>query len=503
MNTDLQQQGFLHRFLQIAASLPETLAIHHLDDDVHLTYAQLRDQAEQINGALESLQVAPGMRVLLFLPNGIALVACYLATIGRGAIPVLLNDKLTEREFTLLTKDAAPVVVLTSGALLAKRGAAMAQLASLRAVVAVDALPAALPRLPFALHTLAEMQAAPLALQAPEGNPVATIQYTYKGLGEPLAVAHRYLSLTASSDGLHQHLHQQGPGSVHLVALPLYAVFGLTVLMVMPLSLGATMLITNSLPRYNIADTLAKHKVSFACLVPDLIRLFIGQLLKRKVPLPQLEPKLMIYSGGSYLSPDVAEELGSLLGQPPIGQGFGLTECLPIMLQSAIAPRKPGSIGQPVSGVEMRIINDSGEDVPNGCTGELIVAGPTVAGEYLGKPHASARFFRNGWLHTGDLVWRDADGHVFFVGRRLRITKITAQMVDLTEVEQVAASHPDVQRARVRVVRDEQGRNSLVLNVDCNSGQTSEALLGYMKLHLSAFKLPRLVQMLTPMKEAA
>lgn len=502
MNNDFQHPGFLHNFLNIAATLPETVAIHHLEDDIRLTYAELRTYAEGISGALGDMGVEAGMRVLLFLPNGIAFVATYLALIGRGAIPVLVNHKLTQREFSVLTKDSSPMFVVTNAKLLSNCANILANLPGLNAVVTIDQSNE-LTKYPFTARSLASINANPCPLQTPSDDQIITIQYTYKGLGQPLAVAHRYQSFAISINGLHERFHPQGPGSVHLVALPLYAVFGLTVLMVLPLSLGATMLISNTLPLHSIVDVLAEHKVSLVCLVPDLVRVFISQLEKRAEPIPQLNPRLMVLSGGSYLSPDMAANLSTKLGNSPVLQGYGLTESMPVMVQSFIGPTKPGSIGQMIAGIDMRIIDDRGDDVGVGQTGELIVSGPTICGEYWGNQQASARFFRNGWLHTGDLVSQDADGHIFFVGRRLRITKITAQMVDLTELELVAASHPEVQRARARVVRDDKGRNSLDLNVDCSTGQSGETILSYLKTHLSAWKLPRKVHMITPFKDAA
>lgn len=493
-----QKHGFLHRFLQLASSHPDTVAIHLLDEEVRITYAELRAQAELMSGALDRLNVKTGARVILLLPNGLALVAMYLATIGSGAIPVMINDKLTVHEFTALASDAVPSVVVTTAQLLIKHRGVLASIQSLLTVATIDTLPELAVQPSFKVVNLTTLDATPIPLRLPEDNAVVTIQYTYKGLGEPLPVAHRYRSLTISSDGLHEQFYPQGSGSTHLVALPLYAVFGLCVQMVFPLSIGATMLMTNMITHLDIVEVMSKHRVTFTCLVPDVIRFFILQLAKRQTPLPKLDPNMMIYSGGSSLSADMAEELGKYLGRPPVLQGYGLTESLPILLQSTIGVTKAGAMGKPISNIEVQIVDDLGVAVDVGCTGELVVRGPTISGEYHGKPHATSRFFRDGWLHTGDLVWRDEDGHIFFVGQRLRITKIKAQMVDLAEVELVAALHPGVQRARVRVVRDEQGRNGLHLSVACTPDSSKDSILKHLKTRLSAFKVPRIVELDVP-----
>lgn len=497
MSKQSHPTGFLHRFLRFAASHPGTIAVHHLEDDVRVSYGALRTRAERINGALSALGLAHGERVMLLLPSSIHLVGAYLAALGRGAIPVMVNDKLTAHELHTVASDAAAPVIITSAAILRERRDLLAALPGVRAVLAVDAIEDA-PELPCMVASLATLDASPVELKAPEGNPIATIQYTYKGLGQALPVAHRYLSLTQATDGLHAHWHRQGVGSVHLAALPLYAVFGLTVLLIFPLSVGATMTISGALAQHDIVDTLAARQVSFICMVPDLIRMLVRQLSRRKAPLPALHPQLIICSGGSYLDARLIAQLRDLLPGVTLLQGYGLTECLPVTVQHVARELKPGSIGQAIAGVELRVVDDRGIDVDPGCTGELLVRASTVAGAYLDRPHASERFFRDGWLHTGDLVWIDADGDVFFVGRLLRITKITAQMVDLAELESVAQTHPAVERALARVTRDAEGRNNLQLNVVCRRGADpgNAAILAHIKSRLSPFKLPRAIHTL-------
>jgi long-chain acyl-CoA synthetase len=480
--------GFLHRFLDIAERHPDALAIHSLDDGQRLTYRELRQKAEQVNGALEALGVEAGQRVMLLVPNGVVLVSAYLATIGRGAVPVLANPKLTGQELRTIVTDAQPAVVLTAAKLATKHAEIWPSVKGLTALLSEDAAPE-LPAGPARVASLGAATA-PRPLQAPEGDPIATIQYTYKGLGYPLPVAHRYSALGKDADALQDIIHPQGVGSTFLVALPLYSIFGLASLMVLPLTRGATMLITNALVRHDFADLMAKHQITLACLVPDLLRWFIAQLKERSTPLPQFHPHFMPYSGGSHLSFDVAKELGDLLGRPPILQGYGLTESFPVIAQSTVGATADGAIGRPLRDVEVRVVDDAGVDVAQGQVGELHVRGPMVTREYLGKPEATALFFRDGWLHTGDLVKRDAEGNIFFVGRRLRITKITAQMVDLAEIEAAIAAHPGVERVRARVVRDAEGRNSLRMTV-AGTGLKASDLNARLRATLSSFKVPR------------
>ncbi|WP_339481256.1 MULTISPECIES: class I adenylate-forming enzyme family protein [unclassified Pseudomonas] len=497
------KEGFLHRFVGFSESFPEQVAIRHLDtEEDTVTYRELRIKAEQCNGALTALGVLPGDKVALVLPNGVAFIAYYLAIIGRGAIPVILNYKLTPFEMTSVVSLARPTLVVTTETLWVQHSEVFQAGNGVRHSLVLEGgseLSSPLPANATALSQL-PCQIEPLLL--PEGNPIVSVQFTYRGIGRPLAVSHRYLDLTQSSDGLHEHFHLQGVGSVHLVTLPLYAIFGLSVMMVFPLSIGATLLMTNTLLNRDLAEVLSEHQVTFACLVPDVIRYFNTRLAKRKGALLPLHPRLMIYSGGSHLPADEAEKLGKLLGCNPVLQGYGLTESMPVIVQSSVGTVHRGAMGQPISGVQLRIVDAQGQDVAPGRIGELLIRGSMVIDGYNDAEDTNARFFRDGWFHSGDLVWQDDDGHVFFYCQRLRISKIKAQMVDLVEIESIALKHPDVVRAKAYIVPDHKEVNVLHLCVEGNGELTQNALSTLLSGYLSGFKLPKTIE-ITSLKEEA
>lgn len=497
------KEGFLHRFVGFSESFPEQVAIRHLDtEEETVTYRELRIKAEACNGALTALGVLPGDKVALVLPNGVAFIAYYLAIIGRGAIPVILNYKLTPFEMHSVVSLARPTLVVTTETLWGQHREVFQPDNGVRHSLVLDG--GSEPSSPLPANATAASQLPhPLeALSLPDGNPIVSVQFTYRGIGRPLAVSHRYLDLTQSSDGLHEHFHLQGVGSVHLVTLPLYAIFGLSVMMVFPLSVGATLLMTNTLLNRDLAEVLSEHQVTFACLVPDVIRYFNTRLAKRKGARLPLHPQLMIYSGGSHLPADEAEKLGTLLGCNPVLQGYGLTESMPVIVQSSIGTVHRGAMGQPISGVQLRVVDAEGQDVAPGRIGELLIRGAMVIDGYNDAEDINARFFRDGWFHSGDLVWRDDDGHVFFFCQRLRISKIKAQMVDLVEIESIALKHPDVVRARAYIVPDHKEVNVLHLCVEGIGELTQNALSTLLSRYLSGFKLPKTIEIISLKEEA-
>lgn len=494
-----QTDGFIHRFIGFAKSHPHATAIDALDEGRSCTYAELHEMATQRCGTLHALSQSCGTRVLLCMPSGIELVANYLAIVGAGLVPVLINDKLTATEFRELALASTPSMVVTTTALAVRHQGTWSALGELTALVTVDEgpcvqLPSGIRHVPLPSQT---PEARPLRL--PQADDVVTIQFTYKGLGEPLGVAHRYGALSLSAAGLLKSMRPMGVGTVHLVGLPLYAVYGLVVLMVMPLSIGSTMLITSTLSRRDIAEVLAQHQVAFACLVPELVRMLNHQLSERAArgdATPPLHPDLMLYSGGSRLAPDAAQELSQRLPAHQVLQGYGMTECLPVIVQSYVGPCKPDTLGRAIPGAQLRVVDGEGQDVPDGTLGELWIGGPTVCSGYLNNADASRQFFCDGWLKSGDLVVRDEAGHVHFIGMRLRITKVRSQMVDLAEVEQVAREWPHVRAARAHAERDALGQTSLSLSVVCDAID-QEALLKHLGERLSAHKLPRNIVVVT------
>lgn len=500
-----QTDGFIHRFIGFARSHPEAIAIQSLDEGQSCTYDALHTMAQQRCGTLRSLPHAPGQRVLLCLPSGTELVAHYLAIVGAGLVPVLVNDKLTPAEFRELALASGPSMVVTTTALSVRHQSTWAQIGGLSALITVDEGPCAeLPEGTRHVRLPAQVQA-PEPLRLPHPDDVVTIQFTYKGLGEPLGVAHRYGALSLSAAGLLKSMRPMGLGTVHLVGLPLYAVYGLVVLMVMPLSIGSTMLITSTLSRRDIAEVLAQHQVAFACLVPELVRMLnhqLGERATRGEPAPRLHPALMLYCGGSRLAPDAADELARKLPGYQVLQGYGMTECLPVILQSYVGPCRPNTLGMAIPGVRLRVVDIDGQDVPDGSLGELWISGPTVSAGYFNHQEATRQFFVDGWVKSGDLVIRDEAGHIHFLGMRLRITKVRSQMVDLAEVEQVARDWPGVRAARVHAERDALGQTNLSLSVVCEAPD-QEALLKHLGDRLSAHKLPRQIVVVTEALAAA
>ncbi|WP_411754115.1 class I adenylate-forming enzyme family protein [Serratia sp. (in: enterobacteria)] len=497
MNSANANEGFLHRFLEVTRQFPKTLAINDIDNNEQLSYQQLKELAEQRKNTFRAAGVKPGTKVALLLPNSIEFVACYLALVSQQALPIIINNKLTRWEIGRLLDRGQPDFIITQPAFYLEQRALLAPPQNSWQILLCGETQS-FPQQDGLKYLGDPLDIPPEPLNAPQDNPIVSLQFTWRGLGRPFPVAHSYLEMTHSTDGLHENFYPQGVGSVHLVTLPLYAIFGLSVMLVFPLSVGATLLITNSLLNRDLAEVLARYQVTFACLVPDVIRYFNARLAKRKSLPSGLHPQLMIYSGGGHLPASDAEKLSKLLGCGPVLQGYGLTESLPVLVQNTLGEQRRGAMGQAIRGAEICVLGPNGEKVQDGRIGELVVRGPMLAEGYYQDEEGSRLFFKQGWLHTGDLVWRDEQGHFFFVCQRLRISKIRAQMIDLHEIELVALRHPQVKRARAWVTPDKHEANVLSLSIELAHGQlVQNELLAFMGNYLSGFKIPRNIKILS------
>lgn len=471
--TEAPRAGYIDRFLDWSEREPNIVAIEETEGRRRFTYAEARVRIEELRGQLVAAGVQPGDRVLLMLPLGADFIFAFYALTSLAAVAVTVSPHITSWELAPILCDALPVGLVSNDALLATHKDAFQPLASLRFVFSTDR----------------EQPADDLPLtRIGADNPVVSCHYTYKGFANPVGVLHRYHDYTHSIKGMAGGLDVPfEPGDVFLGWLPIYAVYSLTMSVLMPLSYGCTLIIMEKV-RSNFLQSISDTQARLAPMIPPMIPLLLRQCEGKA--LPPLHPQLAIPTGGSYLDPALAQRVEAALGVPVL-QGYGTTETLPV-LGNHPGNRRPGAIGKLIIAADRAAILDPhGQELPPGeaNVGEIAIMGPSVAEGFLNGAQDSAHFFRDGWFHTGDLGWRDADGYFYFVGRRIAITKIAAQMVDLAEVEQVLARHPAIAKARTLVHNDEE----LIASVMLHPGRDADArsLREYCRQFLSPHKIPK------------
>jgi long-chain acyl-CoA synthetase len=281
---------------------------------------------------------------------------------------------------------------------------------------------------------------------------------------------------------------------VALVVLPLFHSFGQTVLQNAVLGGGGTLVLV---PRFDprvALETMAKHRVNFFAGVPTMYFALLHFPEAERFDLGALRHCV---SGGAPMPVEVMRAFDTKY-RVNILEGYGLSETSPVAsFNLHDRPKKPGSIGVPVRGVEFRLEDDQGQVVDAaGAPGEICIKGHNVMKSYYKRPEATAESIKDGWFHSGDIATRDADGYYFIVDRKKDMILRGGFNVYPREVEEVLYAHPAVAEAAVIGVPHESLGEEVkaVLALKPGARATADDIVAYCKDHLAAFKYPRHVE---------
>jgi long-chain acyl-CoA synthetase len=256
---------------------------------------------------------------------------------------------------------------------------------------------------------------------------------------------------------------------------------------------GGAFVVVDSLSPRHIAEAIQRFRVSWVMAVPSFYEMLLDYQEGARLDLASLR---VLEAGGAYVSAETLARMESAFTARflPV---WGSTETTGVgigMLPDA--PRRPGSTGRPIPGYHIRVVTEEGADAPDGEVGELWVQGPALAAGYVNQPEETAAQFQGGWYATRDLVYRDADGYIFFSGRRSEMLKIGGIRVFPLEIEQVLARHPEVRN--VVVVRaEERLRGEIaraIVQLLPGSRLGVREAQAWCRQHLASYKVPRIVE---------
>jgi long-chain acyl-CoA synthetase len=278
---------------------------------------------------------------------------------------------------------------------------------------------------------------------------------------------------------------------VMLTALPLYHIFAFTAnLMLFFVTGGRDILAPSPRPLTNLRTVLETEPITWFTGVNTL---FAG-LMHEDWFLKRASWSFRgSVAGGMALVPAVGERWEQVT-KTPIYQGYGLTESSPVATLNPFHRVKRASIGVPLPGTDVRVVDNDGRDVPTGERGELIVRGPQVMAGYWQRPDETARALRDGWLYTGDVAEMDEEGYIFIVDRKKDMILVSGFNVYPNEVEAVIATHPGVQDCAVIGVPDEDtGEWVVAYVIRKDRAVTVEQIREHCRQSLTSYKVPKLV----------
>ncbi len=455
------------------------------------SYGELRTQIEAFRGSLVELGVKSGDRVALMCGNGRWFVVAYLAVIGRGAIAVPLNplSPTPELQAELAIVDPRVVLVEASG-VPSFAGVDRSRLPSLSTIVVTDA--ASEPTLGSAtvVRSFDSMLAGPAtAWEEVDGDHPAVLIFTSGTAGAPKAAILSHLNLLENicqNFSTSDHIQD---GDVVFGVLPMYHIFGLNVVLGMSLMAGACVVLVQRFDPVTAVETFAERKVT---IVPGAPPIWVAMSLMEDVDARAFSSVRLALTGAARMPIDASERLRRKFGID-LREGYGLTEAAPVVTSSVGVENRPGSVGRAVEGVDVRIVDEQGNDTPVGDEGEVWVKGPNVFRGYWNDAEATARVLdRDGWLHTGDIGLVDDDGYLYLVDRAKDLIIVSGFNVYPAEVEEVLMRHPAVLEAGVVGVAHphtgEAVRAFVVLHPGAEADE--DALIDHCHDHVARYKCP-------------
>lgn len=450
-----------------AAETPDRAALR-VDDDV-LTYAEFARAAEQRAQWLLAHRVLPGDRVVIVGYNSIDWIIAYMAAMRIGAIAVPVNNRIAPAQM-------ADLVVLLDAKL------ALAD-AKHRPMLALANLPAE----PLEIWNRPDTIALPPLID-PEAP--ALISFTSGTTGQPKGAVLSGTALLQAS-AVFQHYLGTGPSDSTLVLAPMFHNTGFVDQFGHMLIAGGETALVPEFHRKEAMAAFLRRPTTFITAVPSVLRMLM--LMDEADAI--FAPARAAVFGGSPMPAAWSREMFDRWPHLKLIHGYGLTEfgsnCT--LLPSGMVEEYGESVGFPSPGVDLRIVNDAGEDVATGEVGEIWVAGPTRMIEYWRRPDATAEKLAGTWLRTGDLGWMDAGNRLYLSGRRDDVINRGGEKILPAHLESLLSDCPDVANCAVVGIPDPVMQQVPVAAVEPRPGRTFEsaAAKAHLSAHLPGYAVPQ------------
>jgi len=463
--------------------------------DLAVSYADYDARTNRIAGGLAALGLGRGDRAAVLLPNGVEIVETYLAVAKLGAVTVPLNPMFTPREIEYVVTNSRAKLLVTTAREAGRIHTLRARLPSLRALVTTEAeVAAAIP-----WTAVAAGAAAPPAAVDPDD--VAMILYTSGTTGNPKGAMLTHRGLLDNACAVVEAVGFRETDR-SLCVLPLFHLFAIAFDYLQMMTAGGSTVIVERFDAGPALELIERHRVSVLVGVPTMFIYLFEHPDRARRDLVSLR---LGDTGGGPVPTALKTDWQRAVGMTLL-ESYGLTEASPVVtIERPGRPRREGSCGLTLPGMETRVVDAGGREVPPGAPGELLVRGPNVMKGYFEMPEATAKTIVDGWLHTGDLVRKDADGYVYMVDRLKHMIICGGYNIYPKEIENVLHGHPAVLECAVVGVPDpvkgEIPKACLVLKEGARA--TGDEIQAFCRQSLAAYKVPRVVEFLASLPKTA
>jgi long-chain acyl-CoA synthetase len=448
-------------------------------DGSKVTYRDLDAEADRVAAGLRDLGVMKGERVALAMHNVPEFAFAYLGILRAGAVVVPLNVMLTVTEMERILADSGAKVALAS-----EPFAETARAAASSGVTVIST---------GQWDQLGELGRSiePVAV---DDDDLAVLAYTSGTTGDPKGAMLTHGNLRSNLDQQMSipDMHVTEDDVLFLV-LPLFHIFGLNVTLGLLVLNGATGVLVERYEPVRTLDQIQQHKVTILFGAPPMYSAWCATPGADQYDLSSVR---LAISGAAPLPADVLREFRDIFGVE-IYEGYGLTETAPTLTSNRMAERaKPGSIGKPLPGIQLRLVDEEGHDVELGDPGEIVVRGPNVFKGYWKRDDATAAAFRDGWFRTGDVAVEDEGGYLYLVDRKRDLIIVSGFNVFPSEVEAALIKDPAILEAAVigapHAYTGETVKAFVVLEPGADA--TEAQLLERVEERLARFKCPTSIE---------
>ncbi|MEH7417207.1 AMP-binding protein [Neobacillus drentensis] len=501
-----------------AREFPDKIAIHFMGKE--MTYKQLYEEALSVAGYLQqSIGIQKDDRVAIMLPNCPQSVISYFGILMAGGIVVQTNPLYTERELEYQMKDSGSKAIFTLDILYPRVTKVMPQTNLQHIIVTAikDYLP--FPKnliYPFIQkkqygivvkvkheghsHLLTEMiNINSRDLNQHDVNPeedIALLQYTGGTTGFPKGVMLTHKNLMANTCMSEAWLYKCKPGEESVLGiLPFFHVYGMTAVMILSIKMACKMIL---LPKFDALTTLKTIHKQRPTLFPGAPTIYIGLLNHPDLKKYDLSSIDSCISGSAPLPVEIQQKFEEVTGGKLV-EGYGLSEASPVTHSNFLwdVPRVKGSIGVPYPDTDALILSvDTGEPVPIGEIGEIVIKGPQIMKGYWNRPKETEEVLKDGWLYTGDLGYMDEKGYFYVVDRKKDMIIAGGFNIYPREIEEVLYEHPDVVEAVAAGVPDPYRGETVKAYLVLKEGSTvtAEEMNHFARKYLAAYKAPRVYE---------
>jgi long-chain acyl-CoA synthetase len=442
--------------------------------EVELTYAELDDRSARLATLLHEKGFEPGDRVGVMLPNVPEFPVAYYGVLRAGGVVVPMNVLLKRREIAFYLEDSGAKLLLTwhGFAAEAREGAADAGAAPIEV-------------------ELAAFAATPGLADTAEDD-TAVILYTSGTTGKPKGAELTHANLARNAEVSSRTTCEIAGGDVVLGALPLFHSFGQTVGMNTSLRVGACLTLVPKFDPGEALATMQRDRVTHFYGVPTMFGALLHHPERESFDTSSLRTCI---TGGASMPVEVLRGFEEAFGAVVL-EGYGLSETSPVACSNhPDRERKPGSIGTPIEGVEMQVVDENDDPVEQGEVGEIVIRGHNIMKGYWQRPEATEEAMRGGWFHSGDMARTDEDGYFFIVDRKKDLIIRGGYNVYPREVEEVLYEHPKIREAAVVGVPHDEWGEEIGAAVVLHDGEelAPEEISAYVKDRIAAYKYPRVV----------